>query len=502
MAGDEWGATSALRDKRRGMFNNLAIPSVSSDSRSLTADPSVLVRSSGIAITGGLVSQALKAVVMIFVARAFGTAQFGSFSFANSVNAFLFIIAQFGLPVFGARELAQAGKLERGLLKAIAEARLLLAIAGSMVVLAVLYFVSQMTREEFWMVAGFGLSNVAMSGLFDWAFQGMGRLHLWAATNIICQGMWLAFTLVIVHERASITLVAFAYAAAALVAALIGWPWLRRITQRPTDRASVPFHSVRSVIVASANLGASTLLITVLVWTDTIIVRLVQGQHAAGVYAAGNRVALALAMLASFYVLGAFPKLSQSALSSPSQFRDSFQQAYENLALLFIPGIIWGLFYAPQIMLMLFKNPDYLAGVTVFRVFQVFLLLNVVSNLYGMGGLVACCRDHAYRQALSISAVALLVLCPILTVKWGLMGAALAALFSQGLNLVLFMAETRAIICAEHFKALGLPIVIGAIPIIVGELFAFGFWTSAAALFLTYLGILIWRRPVAYAVAG
>ena len=451
-----------------------------------------LVRSSGTAIVGGLLSQALKAAVMIYVARAFGPADFGSFSFANSVNAFLFMFAQFGLPVFGAREVAQAGHLERGLLKAITEARLLLAISGTVVALAVLYFIPGVTRIEFWLVAGFGLSNVALSGFFDWAFQGLGRLDLWATVNIAWQALWLAFAIATFYAHGSIALVSFGFAAAALVAGMIGWPRLRRLMHLSGETASAPAYSMLRVIGASANLGVGTLLITVLVWTDTIIVRLVKGQHAAGAYAAGNRVALALAMLASFYVLGAFPKLSQLATNSAQEYSKNFQRAYEHLATLFLPGIFWAVFYAPQIMVVLFKRPDYLAGVAVFRIFQVFLLLNIIGNLYGMGGLVAHRKDHAYRRALVISGGALLLLCPTLTLRWGLAGAALAVVFCQGINLVLFMMETRHFVHAEHFKALGPPALIGMVPLLPGVVLHRGFWFATATLVLTYLAIAFW----------
>jgi O-antigen/teichoic acid export membrane protein len=439
----------------------------------------------------------LKGVAMIYVARVFGASEFGSFSFAFSVNGFLFVIAQFGLPVFGAREVAQTGRLKKDLLKVITEARLLLAIFGTTVALVVLHF-ARVTRAEFWLVAGFGLSNVALSGFGDWALQGMGRMHLWAALNISWQGLWLILTVALVHARTSIVLIAFAYAAAAFVAGLIGWPWLRQLTQWPKPGTLVPLYSVRSVIGAGANLGAATLFMPVLAWTDTIIVRWLQGQHSAGVYAAGNRVALASAMLAGFYVQGAFAKLSYSAMSSPHEHSKFFQRAFEDLALLFIPGSLWALFYAPRIMLVLFNNPEYVAGATVFRIFQVFLLLNVFINLYGMGALVAYRRDHAYRTGYAISAAALLVLCPVLTLRWGIVGAALAALFSQILNLALFIAKSPHLVTTESLKALGLAAVIAVIPISLGTVFHLGFWVSVAALVLTYLAILFWRRPVLY----
>ncbi len=437
---------------------------------------------------------------MIYVARVFGAAAFGSFSFANSVNAFLFMIAQFGLPMFGAREVAQSNRLEWGLLKATTEARLILAVAGTLVALVVLYFVPGVTRTELWLVTGFGLSNVALSGFFDWAFQGMGRLNLWATVNIAWQALWLVFTIMAFYSRGSITWVSFGYAAAALLAGMLGWPWLRRFMHLSRESAPTPAYSVQGVIGASANLGVGTLLITVLVWTDTIIVRFVQGQHAAGVYAAGNRVALALTMLASYYVQGAFPRLSQLALGSPHEFSNYFQQVYEDLALLFIPGICWAMFYAPQIMLVLFKHPEYLVGVPVFRTFQVFLLVAILSNLYGMGALVTHRRDLTYRKSLAVSVVMMLVLCPTFTFRWGPQGAAVAVLLCQGLSLVLFMLETRDIVHAKHLRILGISALIGTIPVVFGTVFHLGFWVSVLTLILVYLVIIIWRQPALFTV--
>ena len=469
-----------------------------------TASPdtesSTLIRTTGTAIAGGLVSQLLKAVVIIYIARVFGPAEFGSFSFAFSVNGFLLVLAQFGLPVFGAREVAQAGGLEKDLFKAITQARFLLAIFGTAVALVVLHFTAGVTRGEFWLVAGFGLSNIMLSGFGDWAFQGIGRVDLWALLNIAWQGLWLVFTVAGIYARTSIVLVSFGYAAGALLAGLIGWPWLRKFMRGSHAHVTAPLYSLRSVIGAGANLGTATLLMAVLVWTDTIIVRWVQGQHSAGVYAAGNRVSLALAMLGGYYVLGAFPKLSHSAKSSLQEYSKYFQRAFEDLAFLFIPGALWALFYTPQIMLVLFHNPEYLAGATVFRIFLVLLPVSVLSNLYGMGGVVAHRRDHAYRWVYAASTATLLVLCPLLTLRWGIVGAALAALLSHTLSLVLFMALSRDVVRPEFFKPLGLPAFMAVIPVLSGRILHLGFWVSLASLVLTYLFIVIWRRPVPHPV--
>ena len=317
-----------------------------------------LVRGSTVAIAGGLISQAFKAAVMIFVARGFGVGDFGSFSFANSINAFLAIISQFGLPVYGARAVAQSGRLEKGLLRAITEARFLLAVSGMAVTLTLLHFSPGVTRSECYLVAGFGLSNVALSGFGDWAFQGMGRLNLWAALNVTWQGLWLIITIAIVHAHHSVALISFGYALAALAAGMLGWSWLWRFWKSSQNATPHDHYSVRSVVAAAANLGTATLLMTVLGWLDTIVVRVVRGQQAAGLYAAGNRVSLALCMLAGFYVLGAFPKLSYSAKSSPGEYSEHFQRALGDLTLLFFPGALWAYCTHPKSYCCCSRNPS------------------------------------------------------------------------------------------------------------------------------------------------
>ena len=264
----------------------------------------------------------------------------------------------------------------------------------------------------------------------------------------------------------------------------------------PLNATPKDHYSVRSVVAAAANLGTATLLMTVLGWLDTIVVRVVRGQHAAGLYAAGNRVSLALCMLAGFYVLGAFPKLSHLAKSSPGEYSEHFQRALGDLTLLFFPGAVWGVLYTPQIISLLFKRPEYLDAVPVFRMFLVFLLLNVITNLFGMGGLVAHNRDGAYRRGMAISAAVLVILCPILTFRWGILGAAIAALVCQSLNLALFIIDSKDIVRPHYSRALSLPAIMAMIPIIYATFFHVGFWASAAILVLVYLAGAVWRTPI------
>lgn len=464
---------------------------------------STLTRNSVTAVAGGVLSQALKVLVLIYIARAYGAAEFGSFSFAYSINAFLYIAAQFGLPTFAAREVAQTGRLDPRLFRSVSEARFLLAIGGAVVALGILSVVPQVTREELYLVAGFGLSNVALAWMSDWVFQGMGKLHGWAALNITWQGSALLLTVLAVRARASISVVSFAYAAGALMAALTGWLWWRH-SLRAQEKLSNPRYSVRNVLREGTHLGTGTVLQTFLVWIDIVVVRMLLGQEGAGLYAAGNRIALGLGMLAGFYMQGAFPSLTRAALEGLADYRRNFQQAYNNLSYLFVPGAVWGIFYAPEILEFLYKRREYSAAAPVFRIFQLVLLLTTFGIvLYGLGVLLAFRRDRTYKQDFAVASVIYLLLCPLLTWRWGIAGAAAAALLVQAILFALFEMQVRRFVVPRHGEALLQPCLLGLAAASLPKLLHFSLFPALSFLVLAYgiLGTRYWR-VVSLAASG
>jgi O-antigen/teichoic acid export membrane protein len=450
-----------------------------------------LTKNSAVAMVGGVLSQGLKFLVVIYVARQLSIAEFGLVSFAMAVNAYIFVVSNFGLSVFGSRAVATSG-VSQGLLSEIACLRACLAFVAIVLGVGILWLTPEVGHLELTLVGIFGVSNIALAGLFDWAFQGLHRQEVSAVLNIVWQGGWFALTVAGIHFGMGILAVPTALVGATIVAASIGYLWLRRTVEIPRGdnvRMSVMRRSWE-ILKRAAPLGWGTLLVTFLVWSDAVVVRLMRGDRAAGVYAAGNRGGLALAMLASFYVLGALPHLSQASTKDWSQFTSFFQRTYKDLALLFLPGALWTISYAPEIIQLLFKQKEYSEAVSVFRLFQVTLLANVGSNLYGIGALVANHRDRAYQKTLLISALAFLPLCPILTKVWGIEGAAIAALSAQILCLLLTLFEARDLVPSNHGRALFLPLVAGAGVAFTCRLLGLSLFEGVPVLVIGYAGLL------------
>lgn len=456
---------------------------------------SFLSRNSSIAMIGGLVSQGIRFLVIVYVARRFSVSEFGLLSFAIAVSAYQFVICHFGLPFFGSRAVAKAGRVSHGLLAEVFCVKACLALGGMALSTGVLALVPGVSRKELLLVALFGLSNLPLAGFLDWAFQGLHRQEVSAILNVILQGSWLMLTVAGIRFGMGVSAVPAALAAAALIASTIGYFWLKQtghIGRFNGDQPSVLRRSWQT-LESAAPLGWGILLNTVLVWSDAIAVRLLRGEQAVGWYAAGNRAGLALATLASYYVQGAFPMLSRASYDSPAQFRKFFQHSYEDMAIAFVPGSLWAIFYAREIVLLLFKNPQYLAAVPVFQVFQAIFLLTALGNLYGLGALVAVHRDRDYRKVLALTASVFIPLCIALTAFKGILGASVAVLSTQVMSLILFARKSRQLVRARHGQALALPFGVGLGVVMAGKFLTLTLIASAVLLGSAYAGLIAAR---------
>jgi O-antigen/teichoic acid export membrane protein len=280
----------------------------------------------------------------------------------------------------------------------------------------------------------------------------------------------------------------------AIVTSGFSYVLLRRYWSRETiPQAKAMVNRCWQLFRSGATLGTATVVITVLVWSDTIIVRLFRGEQAVAFYAAGNRAALALALLASLYVQGAFPALTQAASRSLSDFDRYFQQSYQDLALYFLPGALWTVFYAPEILLLLFKRPEYIAAAPVFRIFQITFLLTAFWNLCGMGLFVAFHRDREYQNTLLATAVLGVPLCVVLTVFFGIAATSAGVMVSQGLCLALFCWKGRKVLKVNHRRALLGPFTAGMGVSLLGKAFGWGLVGSGAALAAVYAAMLLLR---------
>lgn len=454
-----------------------------------------LSRQSAVNLAGGLISQALKFFVVIYVARQFSVPEFGLFSFAVAVNAYMFVVSNFGLPVFGSRAVAKSGVVSRELIVEVCGTRIFLALTAMALAIGILLLAPGVSKREIALVAVFGLSNVAQSGLADWAFQGLQRLEASAALNVICQGGWLVLSITGVRLGFGLLAIPGALVVSAAFASAFGYLWLGQFQRSKLSwrGPSGLVHRAGETLKRVAPLGWGWILLTVLVWTDAVWVRFLRGEGAVGIYAAGNRAGLAISMLGTFYIQGAFPLLSRASEHPGSMFQHCFERVCGDLALIFVPGAIFSIAYAKEIIALVFRKPEYLAAVPVFCIFQVAMLLFIMNNLLGTGVLVAHHQDHEFQKILGGTTVFFLILSPVMTWQWGLRGAATAVVTTQAVSLLWFSLKARKFAQLRSAWVILVPCLAGLAAAAWGRLFHLSVLPAISELAIFYVALLFWR---------
>jgi len=245
------------------------------------------------------------------------------------------------------------------------------------------------------------------------------------------------------------------------------------------ERSASPLETLRS----GAALGLGTVLVTVLIWSDSIIVRLLRGAEALAIYAAGSRPEQALGLLLNFHLQGAFPLLRRAREESSDLFQRCFQRTYNDAAMIFIPAVLWSAIYAPEFLQAVFGKPEYAHAAPVFRIFQLMYPLVMLTFLYGNCVLLVFQRDHTYFRGFLAVAACYLVVCPLLTARWGIHGTACAIASAFAVLCALFFIKARHLVFPNHAAALTAPFIVGLATGGVGRLLQLSLIPAALVFF-------------------
>ena len=132
-------------------------------------------------------------------------------------------------------------------------------------------------------------------------------------------------------------------------------------------------------------------------------------------------------------------------------------------------------------------------SVPVFEVFQVVLILTVFGVVfYGFGVLLAFRRDRTFQQDFTAASVVYLLACPFLTWRWGITGAAVAALLAQLILFALFEIQVRRFVVPGHLEALLQPCLLGLGATLFARLLSLSLFPALFFLALAY-GVLAVR---------
>ncbi|MFQ6019593.1 MAG: oligosaccharide flippase family protein, partial [Dehalococcoidia bacterium] len=283
----------------------------------------------------------------ILVARRFGPAEFGQYSFAFAFAASFTVVSHLGLDLLITRDVArdksQAAKaLGTGLLLALVGGLLTLVVISG----AVSLLRYSLSTKVMILIAGAALLPASLALICRAVFRAFERMEMELLVSFISTALFLLSALAVVALGGGVAIIVVAYPLAGLVAFAAAFALVRTYFAKP--RFVWEPRYFRYLLVTAIPFALNGLLLPIYLRIDTIMVATLKGEAATGFYSAAYTIIAPLAILGPSVARAIFPRLSYTFVHSQRSYQTLLLTTVAACLALLIPfAIVVGLLAGP-----------------------------------------------------------------------------------------------------------------------------------------------------------
>ncbi|MFH0807970.1 MAG: oligosaccharide flippase family protein, partial [Elusimicrobiota bacterium] len=293
----------------------------------------------------------------IILARKLGETQFGQYIFIFSFISYFMLLNDLGLNILTARDVARNHNDALKYLNEISGFKLILVFISFCLFICLIFVLPYSNILRIALIFGFLYVGIKSFGIFFGSFlSAFERLDINAVLDFIFTLLVLIFILIIsqlkmlnlVNVMAVYTLAIFIWAAATLIVLFNKFiPF--KIFFRPN------FSFVKQSYVFALGSIAGTIMLQ----TDTVILKFMSGDAATGYYGIGLTFVVGLMFLGLSFCSAMYPVFSRLFKEAKEEIRSYFEKSIETLFKITMPFAVGGSILAGKIIL-LFYGVNYL----------------------------------------------------------------------------------------------------------------------------------------------
>lgn len=374
----------------------------------------------------------------VYLARRLGADVYGVIGFAAAVLIYLSRFTDGGIDLgLGVREMAADPVTTAARAPAILTAR----VTAAVVLGALLSVVAMATLPypDGVVLAAFGLTLIPVGASPRWILLGMSKTRAVAVARTIGEALMLILVLSLVHGRQDVLVAPLAqFIGDATAAALLLW-WIARqgIRLRPT----FDWIAIRPLAGRAWPLVASALLGLVIYNADFIFLRFFRDRQAVGLYAAAYVLVTFLSNMGVMYSLSLLPSLTRTSAVRADQ--DAlYHTATAHVFAVGFPIALGGSLLAAGMIDAVFGS-GYANSAEALRILIWAMPLSVLRDV-PVFTLMALGREDQIMRLTAWAAALSLVLNVILIPPYGLIGAAVATVVTEGVRMVVALIAVRS----------------------------------------------------------
>jgi polysaccharide transporter, PST family len=370
---------------------------------------------------GDLSSRVVALFAFFYTVRILGPEKLGLVSYAASITGLFLPVVDYGLGFIGTREVSKDRSLLQLYVKLIVVCRLFLWILSTAGLLLFLSL-SDLSAETQRILILYQLTIVPFVFSMTWASQGIGKTGWFAFDKNVQALLYLVGVVLFVRSAQQYDRLPVLQTLAGLIPAIIIL-WYLLFNEKNDSHAFHYRHAVR-LLQSTFVLFVPLMISQINIPSTLLIVKHMTSLEDVGIYSVSARCMVVFAIFPNLLWSSYYPVISKT--TSPEQMSKMGQVLYKYSILIgFVPAL-FGLFYARDLLDLLF-GPGYSRALFSFRVFSVVMLLQSVFIVFTRI-MPAVGMDTMFRRLIIVETVGQLILASLLVKIMGLDGGAVSFL--------------------------------------------------------------------------
>jgi len=398
-------------------------------------------------LAGDIVAQFLVFVSVIYLARVLGPQYFGKINFTLAIVIYFTLIANFGLPLLGTREIARQRDQVREYIGSIVALRLVLALLG-LIGLFLLTFLLGKSPEFNYLLILYGFGFIPSALLLDWVFQGIEKMEYIGLSRILSSVIYLMLVVWLVRGPGQLLLIPCFQVIGNLLAAL----FLIVVSTVHFGKFSLSCNLSRwkYLLRQAFPIGASIILIQIVHYLDTVMLGFMKSDAEVGYYSAGYKIIMLLLTMGAAYYNAIFPVFSHYYHTSLDSLKRLQKYTMRLMISISLPLAVGGTILAKP-LLFVFYGIHYGPAVPIFQVLVWTVAIGYLSMGYSKG-LIACGKQHQRMKIDVVHACVAVALNFIFIPLYGALGAAIATVAGHFVAIFLGFRQLSKIVSVPFVR--------------------------------------------------
>ena len=407
-----------------------------------------IAKNTGVLAISHVITSILGFILLIYIARYLDEVGFGKYSFAVSFTALFSIFANLGINQFIIRELARNKNLTNEYLTNVSLIKLILAfLAFGFIALTI--NLMDYPQDTTYAVYLFGIYMILTSfaQTFRSVFQAFERMEYDAVVMVIEKIILFMLVLFVIFSGYGLIELAYAYIFVGIVAVTLSFSIVLIKIAKP--RPTINFSLWKTLIIGSIPFGLNALFGVLFFQIDTVMLSVLKGDAAVGIYNAAYNPLLALGVIPSIFIAALYPVMSRYFVSSKDSLETFTVLSSKYMAIIGFP-IAVGCFVLANRFIVLFYLDQFSASIIAFQILALFIPLRFISSITGTL-LTSINRQSLRTVSVGLSALFNIVLNAAMIPYLSYIGASVATVLSE-----VFLYFVFIYFITKHYKKLKL----------------------------------------------